>query len=114
MPLFWKVVAALETTVKLWVLAAVNDGASPNRKFFALHSKLGGKLPDGLVYKTPNLFCLGRMLFFFADVPHLMKTARNCLYNSGYGSRSRCMWNDGQYLLFRFVLYTLKHKKYFY
>ena len=114
MPLFWKVVAALETTVKLWVLAAVNDGASPNRKFFALHSKLGGKLPDGLVYKTPNLFCLGRMLFFFADIPHLMKTARNCLYNSGYGSRSRCMWNDGQYLLFRFVLYTLKHKKYFY
>ena len=108
MPLFWKVVAALETTVKLWVLAAVNDGASPNRKFFALHSKLGGKLPDGLVYKTPNLFCLERMIFFFADVPHLMKTARNCLYNSGSGSRSRCMWNDGQYLLFRFVLYTMK------
>ena len=103
MPLFWKVVAVLETTVKLWVLAAVNDGASPNRKFFALHSKLGGKLPDGLVYKTPNLFCLGRVIFFFADVPHLMKTARNCLYNSGYGSQSRCMWNDGQYLLFGFV-----------
>ena len=103
MPLFWKVVAALESTVKLWVLAAVNDGASPNRKFFALHSKLGGKLPDGLVYKTPNLFCRGRVIFFFADVPHLMKTARNCLYNSGYGSRSRYMWNDGQYLLFRFV-----------
>ena len=112
MPLFWKVVAVLETTVKLWVLAAVNDGASPNRKFFALHSKLGGKLPDGLVYKTPNLFHLVRMIFFFADVPHLMKTARNCLYNSGYGSHSRCMWNDGQYLVFRFVLYILKLKRY--
>ena len=34
MPLFWKVVAVLETTVKLKVIAAVNDGASPNRKFF--------------------------------------------------------------------------------
>ncbi len=33
MPLFWKVVAVLETTVKVKVIAAVNDGASPNRKF---------------------------------------------------------------------------------
>jgi hypothetical protein len=103
MPLFWKVVAALETTVKLWVIAAVNDGASPNRKFFALHAKLGGKLPDGLVYKTTNLFCLSRMIYFFADVPHLIKTARNCLYNSGSGSHSRLMWNDGKYLLFRHI-----------
>ena len=100
MPLFWKVVAALETTVKLWVIAAVNDGASPNRNFFELHAKLGGKLPDGLVHKTINLFCLSRMIYF-ADVPHLVKTARNCLYNSGSGSRSRLMWNDGKYLLFK-------------
>ena len=101
MPLLWKVIAVLETIVKLWVLAAVNDGASPTRKFFALHSKLGGKLPDGLVYKTPNLFHLVRMI-----------DARNCLYNSGYGSHSGCMWNDGQYLVFRFVLYILKLKRY--
>ena len=89
LPLFWKVVGVLETTVKLWVIAAVNDGASSNRKFFALHAKLGGTLPCGRVYKTPNLFFLARMIYFFADVPHLIKTARNCLYNSGYGSRSR-------------------------
>ena len=30
MPIFWKVVAVLETAVKLKVIAAVNDGASPN------------------------------------------------------------------------------------
>ncbi|CAB4042702.1 Transposable element P transposase [Paramuricea clavata] len=90
LPLFWKVVGVLETTVKLWVIAAVNDGASPNRKFFALHAKLGGTLPCGLVYKTPNLFVLTRMIYFFADVPHLIKITRNnCLYNSGYGSHSR-------------------------
>ena len=89
LPLFWKVVGVLETTVKLWVIAAVNDGASPNRKFFALHAKLGGTLPCGLMYKIPNFFFLARMIYFFADVPHLIKTARNCLYNSGYGSRSR-------------------------
>ena len=79
----------LVVAVKLWVIAAVNDGASPNRKFFALHAKLGGTLPCGLVYKTPNLFVLTRMIYFFADVPHLIKTTRNCLYNSGYGSHSR-------------------------
>ena len=89
LPLFWKVVGVLETTAKLWVIAAVNDGASPNRKFFALHAKLGGTLPCGLMYKIPNFFFLARMIYFFADVPHLIKTARNCLYNSGYGSRSR-------------------------
>ena len=73
MPLFWKVVAVLETTVKLKVIAAVNDGASPNRKFFNLHANLGGVLPDGVVYKTPNLFCPSRMIYFFAGVPHLMQ-----------------------------------------
>ena len=109
LPLFWKVVGVLETTVKLWVIAAVNDGASPNRKFFALHSKLGGTLPDSLVYKTPNLFFLARMIYFFADVPHLIKTARNCLYNSGSGSCSRYMWNDGHYLLFRHIADLFHH-----
>ena len=103
LPLFWRVVAVLETTVKLWVCAAVNDGASPNRKFFALHSKLGGKLSCGVVYKTPNIFALARTIYFFADSPHLIKTARNCLYNSGSGLRSRYMWNNGQYLLFRHI-----------
>ena len=113
MPLFWKVVAVLETTVKLKVIAAVNDGASPNRKFFNLHAYLGGVLPDGVVYKTPNLFCLARMIYFFADVPHLIKTARNCLYNSGSGSCSRFMWNNGQHLLFRHIADMYYHDQEF-
>jgi hypothetical protein len=33
MPMFWKIVSVLEVAVNLWVVAAVNDGASPNRKF---------------------------------------------------------------------------------
>ena len=113
MPLFWKVVAVLETTVKLKVIAAVNDGASPNRKFFNLHAYLGGVLPDGVVYKTPNLFCLARMIYFLADVPDLIKTARNCLYNSGSGSCSRFMWNSGQHLLFRHIADMYYHDQEF-
>jgi hypothetical protein len=40
MPLFWRTVAVLEVSVNLRVCAVVNDGASPNWKFFHLHCKL--------------------------------------------------------------------------
>ena len=32
-----------------------------------------------------------------------MKTARNCINNSGSGTCSRYMWNDDRYLLFRHI-----------
>ncbi len=101
MPLFWQAVSVLELSLKLYVCAAVNDGASANRKFFRLHVNLAKDLKCDVVYKTPNVFAISRFIYFFADSPHLMKTARNCLYNSGSGSRSRYMWNNGNYLLFR-------------
>ena len=103
MSIFWKAVAVLELSLNLWVIGAVNDGASPNRKFFNLHSQLAKDLKCDVVYKTPNAFATSRFIYFFADSPHLLKTARNCLYNSGYGSRSRYMWNNGQYLIFRHI-----------
>ena len=102
LPLFWRIVSVLEMFVKLWVCTAVNNGASPNRKFFDLHSELGGKLTCSLVYKTPNLFTMTRETLR-TDLPHLIKTARNCLYNSGSGTCSRYMRNNGQYLLFRHI-----------
>ena len=40
-----------------------------------------------------------RTVFFFADVPHLTKTARNCLSNSGSGHATRFMRNHGPYIL---------------
>ena len=101
MPLFWRTVAVLEVSLDLHVCAAVNDGASPNRKFFRLHSKMAKEVDCDVVYKTRNIFAPSRFIFFFADSPHLLKTARNCLYNSGHGSGSRLMWNDGKYLVFR-------------
>ena len=39
MPIFWKVVSTLELSLDLWVVALVNDGASPNRNLFNLHIK---------------------------------------------------------------------------
>lgn len=58
------------------VIAFCCDGASPNRKFYVMHGK------SGLTYKTPNPFCEGRDVFFICDVPHLIKTTRNCWANS--------------------------------
>ena len=95
--------AVLEAPLNLHMCAAVNDGASPNRKFFRLHCKLAKEVVCDVAYKTPNIFAPSRFIFFFEDSPHLMKTARNCLYNPGSGSHSRLMWNDGQYLVFRHI-----------
>jgi hypothetical protein len=103
MPIFWKVVSTLELSLDLWVIGLVNDGASPNRKLFNLHSTLAGEDECDVVYKTLNLFAPSRFVYFFADSPHLLKTARNCLYNSGSGSHSRYMWNNGKYLLFSHI-----------
>lgn len=103
MPMFWKIVSVLEISVNLWVVATVNDGASPNRKFFNLHLNLAEEIKCDVVYKTRNVFAMSRFIYFFADSPHLMKTSRNCLYNSGSGSRSRYMWNNGNYLLFQHI-----------
>ena len=107
MSVFWKIVGVLEVSLNLWVIAAVNDGASPNRKFFELHSMfmsdVENEVVSDVVYKVNNLFAMDRFIFFFPDACHLIKTARNCLYNSGSGSRSHLMWNNGSYLLFRHI-----------
>ena len=39
-----------------------------------------------VVYRTRKVFATDeRYVYFFSDPPHLVKTARNCLYNSGSG-----------------------------
>ena len=83
MPTFWEAVAVLELTCQLPVIAAVSDGASPNRKFYRMHTFLDGKNNGHVVHRTINLFAPNRYIWFFADGPHLMKTTRNCIYHSG-------------------------------
>ena len=56
MPLFWRTVAVLEVSLNLRVCAAVNDGASPNRKFFRLHVQLAKDVDCDVVYKVKNIF----------------------------------------------------------
>ena len=47
-----------------------------------------------VVHKVLNPYFLDRYLYFIADPPHLIKTARNCLYKSGSPSGTRYMWNS--------------------
>ena len=95
-PLLWKAISICELN-SIKVLAVTCDGASPNRKLFRMHfplTKEDDMNPDiDVTYRTVNLFSSEkRFLYFISDVPHLMKTARNCLYNSGKGRYTRYMW----------------------
>jgi len=101
MSLFWKAVCVLEVACNLWICATVSDGASPNRRCYELHAGISDNEvePDEIVHSTVNLFCPSRKIYFFSDAPHLVKTARNCLFNSGSGKRTRHLWNNDKYLL---------------
>lgn len=103
MPLFWKAVSVLELVCNLWVCAAVSDGASPNRLFYQLHADLVEPDCGDVINYTPNLFAPSRKIYFFSDAPHLLKTTRNCLFNSGSGKHTRYMWNNDRYMLWDHV-----------
>ena len=108
MQLFWEAVYFLEIHCNLWVIAATADGASSNRSFFQLHHLLDLDNDKSICYKTINLFATWRFIYFFADAPHLLKTARNCLRHSCFGEKGRCMWNCGCYLLWSHIIQIYK------
>lgn len=85
-PIVWEAVQRLESC-GMNVMAFCCDGASPNRKFYKMHGT-----SSGLTYKTPNPFCKGREIFFICDVPHLIKTTRNCWATSFANKYSRALW----------------------
>ena len=64
--------------------ALVNDGASPNRRFYRIH-KLADESnlsEDGVIHWMWNRFDKASKIDLFCDVPHSMKTLRNNLENS--------------------------------
>ena len=83
MPTFWEAVAILEFSCQLKVIGAVSDGASPNRKFYRMHSLIDGKSDECITHRRINLVAPQRYICFFADAPQLIKTTRNCTFHSG-------------------------------
>ena len=72
----WQAIERLERA-KLKVVAVTEDGASPNRKFFRMNST--DSTNSKLCHKVSNPYTSeDRSIFFFSDVPHLIKTTRNC------------------------------------
>jgi len=108
-PLFWKAVGICELN-KLHVLAVTCDGASSNRALFKMHFRMQHdddvNNDVDVTYRTRNMFSTdGRFIYFIADQPHLLKTARNCLASSGVGGgkMKRLMWNNDCFLLWDHV-----------
>ena len=102
MPIFWEAIYILEEIRNLWIIAATADGAA-DRSFFKLHYLLDCKV-SSVCYRTINLFATHRFIYFCADAPHLIKTARNCFQHSSFETHGRCMWNAGNYLLWSHIL----------
>ena len=104
MSTFCRAVSILELTCQLKVIAAVSDGASPNRKFYRIH-KLDPLIGDikNVTYKIVNIFNPERYIYFFTDAPDLIKTFRNCLFHSGSGRCTRYMWNNQKYIIWNHV-----------
>ena len=79
-PIIWQAVKILKINCQLKVLCITCDGATPNRKFFKMHKTDDHQ--DDPVYWTINRFSPDkRKIYFVSDVPHLLKTARNCFAN---------------------------------
>ena len=101
-PLFWRAVFLLEMHCRLFVVAATSDGASSNRSFYKIHKGFV-EGDDSVVYRTPNISCDDeRFIFFFSDIPYLLKTLRNSLSSSG-SSKCRFMWNGGFHILWKHI-----------
>ena len=85
-PIVWDVIEALEFN-DIQVCSVSCDGLSANRKFFRISKDPDDKL--SVPFKTTNPFDRSRSIYFFCDVPHLLKTARNCFSNSFSHKNSR-------------------------
>ncbi|KAK3922593.1 Transposable element P transposase [Frankliniella fusca] len=109
----WHVIGDLEIH-GVAVVAVICDGSAVNRAFIKKH-KPATQHQSGIIFDTWNRASRGRKLYFISDVPHLLKTARNCLLNSRWDNRKsrRKMVKNGKKVTWDFVikLYDEKNKK---
>lgn len=90
MTLAWEAIRHLEFC-GFKVIAVTCDGASTNRKFIRAHPSLDKD--NKLSYKAKNPYSKEpRWVYFVSDVPHLMKTTRNCWSHSFAHGRKRKLW----------------------
>jgi len=99
----WRVVGSLERR-GIAVVAFVSDGCSVNRAFIRKHKPVT-VLESGVIFDTVNKSAPSRVLYFVSDVPHLLKTIRNCLYSSrGKKKSSRRMIRKGKKITWDYII----------
>ena len=106
--MFRKAVAICETQCAIKAVTATCDGASANHNFFRMHFGLTHdhelNADTDVVYKRIIFFTDDKgYSYFISDPPHLLKTERNCLNNSGSGKGTRFMWNGGLFLIWNHI-----------
>ena len=74
------------TAIGFRVCTYVSDGASPNRKFYKII--LANDDDDNIFWSWNPYDCLFKV-YCISDVPHLIKTTRNCLENSNWNKNTR-------------------------
>lgn len=99
--LLWQAIGYLETHCRLKVIASTSDKAPSNQKLCQMHQEEGHG--DEVCHKAVNMFAPDRHVFFVSDPPHLIKTVRNNLSNSGSGRKTNYFWNDGHDMLWQHV-----------
>ena len=88
---------AAESCSRIWlprlrILFITCDGPALNRKFLGLNGTDG----SSPVNAAPNHFTdKESKIYFISDIPHLLKTARNCFANLGSHHQSGCIWDNG-------------------
>lgn len=87
-PIVWDTIEALELN-EVQVFFVTCDGLSANRKFFQIAKDIDKSLK--FPFKTSNPYSLDRQIYYFCDVPHLIKTTRNCFSNSYAHTHSRML-----------------------
>ena len=115
-PHFWDAVAILEDRCGLKVMAVTSDGASANRSMYKMLCKMNNvehiNTDVDVGYRVLNHFAEkeeDRYIYLLGDAPHSQKTARNCLYHSGFDDYcSRLMCKDGYFLLWNHIRQLFK------
>ena len=103
--IIWEAVRQLET-IGFYVIAITCDGAASNRRFYRSHWSPADD--EGPTYKVINKYSSNnRWLYFFCDVPHLVKTTRNCLSHSFLSSSRRSMMVNSALISFFYPLILL-------
>ena len=109
--ILWQAIEMLEIDAGLKVLFVTCDGAGQNRCYFEKQRNMNCASGEP-VNCVPNRYADDRNLYFISDVPHLLKTARNCFANSGSHKKTRHLWKDGKELSWMHIvrLYEEHHE----